>query len=243
MEAMGKPTYGLYFRRYAPWKEFGLPRFHGDGRGPSTSIHATARTSGRIFFNRYEIVSYLADASPTRRSDVLTWFGASDVVALAKVRMTLARSPVNGPDLIGFSAETAGSNPLVPLSPDINTYVNMEFRFTRDKPVNSVEVSGEVFGDSFPDFEVFLWCLRTDRTALLLDARTTGGKNFGPNDRLPGTNRDLLLGRIKATLLIGAKDELSADYRANTTQMTGFEAHRAKQVREVAREARAGNRV
>jgi hypothetical protein len=166
------PTFALYFRRYAPFDTFGAnpmalgQRFDGDKRSTaSTSLKATSRTYGCVFFNKYGVVYQFSGSSGTKIHPLL-W---NDIVATANVSMTVVRSHLAGPSLFEFTASTAGSNPLVPKSPDIDTIVKVRVDFG---VLNFMRLDGEVFGNNFPNLEVFLVCLRSMHTALLIDGRT-----------------------------------------------------------------------
>lgn len=210
---MAAPGFGLWFRRYAPFDEFGFG-FEGDHRAEaSTSFKDTSRTYGCVLFNQFQIINQFANTSGTHRHTIL--FG--EIVGFAKVAMTVVRATISGPGLIGFTAHTAGRMPLSPeaVTPDIDTYVKMQFSFG----MNSLRVTGEAFGDNFPNLEVFLHCYPSKRSALLLDGRTTGGKNTGPLARLSGTHSNHSLGLMNAILPLNNKRELDADYRTGATTM------------------------
>ena len=207
---MSIPTFGLYFRRYAPFDTFGFG-FKGDSRdAASTSLKVTSRTYGFVMFNQFEIVHHSVNTSGTDYHSSL-W---GDIVGYSKVSGTTVRSRLAGPGLIEFSASTAGANPLVPKSPDIDTFVTARFEFGHPK---LMLISGEVFGDNFPNLEVFLLCYRSAHTALLIDGRTTGGRNTGPITRLPGSHSNQSLGRLSGTLLLTENGTLVRDYTTGPT--------------------------
>ena len=208
-EAQKYPTFGLYFRRYAPFKTFGVPSFDGDAREASTSLRATSRTYGCVMFNQFNIVHSFAGTSGTHYHSLI-W---GDMVGMANVSKTVVRTRLEGPGLIEFEASTAGGNPLIPKSPDIDTYVTARFDFGAVSP-RVMRVSGEVHGDNFPNLEVFLICYRSARTALLIDGRTTGGRRTGPMTRLAGGHRGQSLGRLSGALLLNEKGELTRDSTA-----------------------------
>ncbi len=207
------PTYGLYFRRYAPFDTFGIPSFEGDKRAEaSTSLKATSRTYGCVMFNQFEIVQYFAGTSGTHYHSSV-W---GDIVGMSKVSETVVRTRLAGPGLIEFEASTAGGNPLIPKSPDIDTFVTARFDFGFGSP-RLMRITGEVFGDNFPNLEVFLLCYRSSYTALLIDGRTTGGRRTGPVTRLAGAHRQQSLGRLSGSLLLNENLELTRNYTTNPT--------------------------
>ncbi|MCB1781883.1 MAG: hypothetical protein KDJ34_17710 [Candidatus Competibacteraceae bacterium] len=202
---MSVPAFGLFFRRYAPFETFGLG-FEGDKRTKaSTSLQATSRTYGWVAFNQFEILHQFADSSGTNYHSSV-W---GDITGHSKVSMKVTRSKLAGPGLIEFSASTAGANPLVPGAPDIDTSVTVRIDFSKNK---SMIISGKVFGDDFPNLEVFLKCYRSNHTALLVDGRTTGGRNTGPFARLAGSHSNQLLCLLNANLPLTEKGTLSVDY-------------------------------
>jgi hypothetical protein len=211
LSAIGIPTFGLYFRRYAPFDTFGVPSFEGDKRkAASTSLKATSRTYGCVMFNQFEIVHRFANTSGTHYHSSL-W---GEIVGASKVSMTNVRTSLAGPSLIEFSASTAGGNPLIPKSPDIDTFVTARFDFGSPK---LLRIGGEVFGDNFPNLEVFLMCYRSSHTALLIDGRTTGGRRTGPMTRLAGAHSKQSLGKLSGTLLLNDAGEMSRDYTTGAT--------------------------
>lgn len=202
------PAFALHFRRYAPFKTFGRVNplggsFEGDVRtGPSTDIGASCRTYGCVVFNQFGILNRSAGASPT----TLFAVAAPDVVDAATVKSTAVRSTLSGPKLFGFKAHTEGSNPVVPLSPNIDTTVSVRIDFGSD---GFMKISGGVKGDNFPNLEVFITCLRSKNTALLVDGRTTGGRDTGVLFRLPGGGKDHHLAGINASLPLASKGTLT----------------------------------
>jgi hypothetical protein len=218
------PTFGLYFRRYAPFDTFGAniialgQRFEGDKRrAASTSLKATSRTYGCVMFNMYGIVYRMAGSSGTRFHPLLF----REIVGMAKVSMTVVRSNLAGPGLFEFTASTAGSNPLVPKSPDIDTIIKARVDFGKPRVLR---LDGEVFGDNFPNLEVFLVCYRSAHTALLIDGRTTGGRDTGPYTRLLGSHSGHSLGRFSVALALNETGELASNYTASPTTLPDYPA-------------------
>lgn len=221
------PRFALYFRRYAHFDVFGaLPFyggntvFYGDNRGPSTSIKAniTSRTYCFVIFNRYGIIHSFADSSGTTAHSHI--WGILD--GHSKVNHTVVRNTLNGPDFFGFKASTAGSNPLVPKSPDINTFVDVKVDFGTP---NRLNITGQVFGDNFPDLEVFLLSSGShEHTALLLDGRTSGGAHTGPPTRIMGSHEHFLLGSFSSVLALNQKGELANNSMVPPTKLGEYPA-------------------
>jgi hypothetical protein len=61
-------SFQLIVRSYAPFKSFGVPAFHGDHRGPTTSAKVTARLAAWVTFDPAKGTVGKPDASATRRS-------------------------------------------------------------------------------------------------------------------------------------------------------------------------------
>ena len=183
---MSTPTFGLHFRRYAPFKTFGIPSFKGDIRKTaSTSLRATSRTHGLVLFNQVDILNQVVKSSGTHDANVLLTF--LDRSAMASVSISAKRSNLEGPGLIGFTAKTAGSNPLIPGSPDINTRVKITVDWGSGE---MLRINGTVAGDDFPNLEVFIHCYGSGKSVLLVDGRTDRGGRTGPFS-LPGTGGKL----------------------------------------------------
>lgn len=216
------PTFILYFRRYAPFDSFGggiplsrFARFEGDHRtGPSTSPKATSRTYGVVFFNQSGVVYQFAGSSG---SEVHPAFSGV-IRGMAKVSMTVVRTTLAGPLLFGFTANTAGSMPLIPGAPDINTFISAQVDFGHPK---WLRIWGEAFGDNFPNLEIFV--SSGQHSALLLDGRTTGGRDTGPAMRLMGSHSNHSLGKFVANLALNEKGELAFDHTSPATTLSPYD--------------------
>lgn len=212
------PTYSLVCRRYAPFETFGVAapfgagRFEGDNRGPSTSLKDSSRIYQVVFFNRYGLVYNYAGTSGTRYD---SWFWG-EALKYARIRNTVVRSTLAGPDLFGFEASTAGANPLIPLSPDINTFLQARVDFGLE---GKLRIECAVFGDNFPNLEVFLISARSNYTALLIDGRTTGGRNFGPQIRLWGESRTHRLARCFSIIDLNPDGSFMRNYTVGPTTL------------------------
>lgn len=225
-------VFSFWFRRYAPFDEFGGAtgfRFEGDHRDSgSTSAKATSRTYGCLFFTTSEILYGFSGSSGTRWAGYAPWTAGvpgirilgeilnkdvKGVVAFANVSLVVVENV--RPNIVEFSASTAGGMPLLPKTPDIDTTVKMRFDFTRNGSLNT---SGYVFGDDFPNLEVFL-VSPTGKSALLVDGYTTAGRDTGPVTELLGSHSNQLLGQFNFSLPLNDRGELIADFRAPRTTM------------------------
>ena len=217
------PTFGLYFRRYAPFARFGrlnpitmgFGHFAGDNRGVSQRPGGvTSRTYGIVLFNRFGPAEIYAGSSGTHFHPAV----GSTIFGKSETHKTLVRKTIIGADLFGFKASTAGDNPLIKGSFDLNTYVDVEIDFGL---AGKMRASGKTFGDNFPNLEVFILCFRSSRSALLMDGQTSGGRNLGPSFRLPGASENYLLGTFSAELALDDKGELAASTSTPPTKLPG----------------------
>ena len=179
----------LVVRRYAPFAEFGFG-FEGDTRTEATtSPTATARTVGVVEFDAKSVRGYRSFSDGTEFLGVGNWLAAKIGKKYSNVKSGVTEI-TKGPNRISFTVFTAGSNPLLPGAPDIDTFV--DFTATFDAASGNTRYEGTVRGDSFPNAEVFV-IENSAREVLLFDFRTAGGKNTGPG-RIIGEHANLSLG-------------------------------------------------
>ncbi len=167
-------NYQLVFRRYAPFDSFG-GGFEGDKRTSASVAQdgsATFRTSGRVSFSQAGEVKVLGGRTSGTR-----WRSAVDN---AKVSMQLAVFKTKAGHVV-FRASSAGSNPMVLGSPDIDTFVTMGAIWWE----NILRLVGHVSGDAFPNCEVFVKDPKGN-PVLLVDFHTKSGE-AGPFYRLFGS--------------------------------------------------------
>jgi hypothetical protein len=209
---MASPAFGLHFRRYAPFAKFGFPSFKGDNRTqPSTSLQATSRTYGAVLFRQEGIISQFAGSSGTEDANLVLHF--LERKAMAKVSIKSTRSAEAGPGLIGFSASTAGANPLMPGSPDIDTTVEVRIDWGADR---AMRVNGTVSGDDFPNLEVFIRCYQSKHSALIVDGRTGRGPVAGPVSLFGGGGK---LCAFSASIPLTAAGLFSRDQTCGQTKI------------------------
>jgi len=191
--APGQPKNGpylipetIYVRSFAPWELFGPEPpvcftncFYGDNRSFTTDLEATARVTGIVKFWMPGAILGLKDASSDPSIDI---FGRTQTGS-PRIRFAAASQDT------GYSLhmEFAGSNPLVPGAPDINTKLD----FTPLIDSGQLCFWGHLYGDAFPNAEVFAVNSALHRT-MLLTFTTSGDPNTGPILLLPGdNNRDM----------------------------------------------------
>jgi hypothetical protein len=190
--------YTLAFRRYAPFDTFG-GGFEGDSRSSgSTSLLATARTTGLVSFAPGNVGAPSASSSGTSFKGA----GARVERLLGKHQSKVTSSvtvTTRSAGCVRFTAQTSGSNPMVPLAPDIDTYIDLSVSFGKA----SLDVVGKVRGDDFPNAEVFLLDAKGG-AVMLFEYATTGGQTTGPMTRLAGSHRQQSLGDFAVRLPIRA---------------------------------------
>jgi hypothetical protein len=172
----------LLFKRYAPFTEFGFG-FHGDGRaGPSVS--GSARTWSWVNFD------FPGDITNANGRSDPTW----KVKDPSNQKTAATTCDISGkvclPTSLKFTAHSYGANPLVPMSPDIDTFVDLEMKSMNGK----VFANGAVRGDDFPNAEVFLLGPNAGDVLELFHHATTRNKNTGPLTGLPGAHSGQYLG-------------------------------------------------
>jgi hypothetical protein len=208
------PVFALWFRRYAPFASFGVPPFKGDNRGPSTDPSASSRTFGCVGFTPQQVLDSRQGSSGTEFDLPLL----RRLHARSGVSLTTARTRLQGPMLIEFEAHCAGSNPLMPGSPDIDTFVTAR---VDSGMARLLRMQLTVRGDNFPNLEVFVQCLRSGHTALLIDGRTTGGRHTGPLTRLWGAKAAQELARATVSLPLDAQGALARSSGCSASTLPG----------------------
>lgn len=187
-------AYTLVFRRYAPFDTFG-GGFEGDSRTePSTSLKDSARTIGMIGFSPGKVGALEASSSGT----AFTGCGAAVANLLGRHVSTVLSSvsvSTASIDRVRFTAHTAGANPMVPLAPKIDTYIDLDVVFRK----HAIEIDGVARGDDFPNAEVFVMDAKGS-AALLFAFATDGGQLTGPMTRLAGDNSAKILGKFREVL-------------------------------------------
>lgn len=211
--------YGLWFRRYAPFATFGsigIGEFEGDTRTQASgSISDSSRTYGCVLFTRTQAVRAYGGSSGT----VLFPKFGGPISGMASVKTAFSRGASKMSGAISFTAGTEGGNPLVPGAPDIDTVVNVDVDFSGPQRMN---ISGEVFGDNFPNLEVFVYCYRSRASVILVDGRTTGGRDSGPGSRLFGTHTTHRIARFDVTLSLDGAGSITGAYKAPASTLTDY---------------------
>lgn len=195
--------YALWMRRYAPFDEFGLG-FEGDHRaGATTAVNATARTIGIVSFGPNYVGSTTGWSSGSSFTGMGRTIQGNLGYPVGKVTSsvhTVTRSMRS----VRFTFQTAGANPMVPAAPDIDSFLDLTAHFGR----RSLQLSGTLRGDSFPNAEVFIWDDQGN-SRMLLDFATTGGRNSGPFTRLMGAGESNEVASFAVVLPTGPDGVLS----------------------------------
>lgn len=172
--------YQLCVRTFAPWKTFS--GFEGDNRSFSTSPDVTFRTGGFLVFDIESgdvIEGPNGLSSGTRRDE-------DDAKIFSEVTSTV--EDLNSHlGVIRFSLSTAGSNPIIPLSPNID----IELGFMAFINEGNLFVEGVLRGDEFPNAEVYIRDSKGN-PFLLTTFQTQYGPTVGPVLALPGNGDDVM---------------------------------------------------
>lgn len=166
----------VYLRSFAPWESFG-GGFEGDNRGPSTSLDATSRISGRVTINAAtgEILGQEVTTSGTRciGEPCMSAFGPEISVSDVSINTRSANGVL--------TLSIAGSNPKFGgFAPDIDATLTL----------NLSDFSGRLVGDAFPSAEAFI--VGPGGARMLHTFSTPGGAQtglwrlFGENSRAMG---------------------------------------------------------
>lgn len=180
----------LAVRRFAPFKTFG-GGFEGDGRGFDASRNVTYRTAGLV---RIDLsTGELSDPKGSSSGTAHDWLGR----AKAEVHAHITSHQVLESGRYTFRLVTAGGNPLVPMSPDIDTYVDL----TLASKDGVLRITGAVHGDPFPYAEVLI---RDHRGSgyLVFKYKSPHGRYEGPFTRLYGASESNKLGLISSGVLL-----------------------------------------
>ena len=161
----------LYIRAFAPWKTFGLG-FGGDDRSFTTS-RAKGVTSRVVGIVKFLLASFRVVYADTY-SDLSHW-GSRTSVGSPSITATSSDGQMH--------VQVAGSNPLVPFSSDIDVKLDIRGQLIGGQAC----YSGYLYGDAFPNVEVFV--VNHENDATMLDTfATQGGRQTGPYVYLPGNN-------------------------------------------------------
>jgi hypothetical protein len=189
----------LYVRNFAPWYSFGPDPFAytngyvpvtnpclnncflGDNRAFTTSVGegVTSRINGILQVMLPGMVPITANAY----SNLTTAIYRLPPLNTGTGHPTMTKTFLGNGNL---TLQLAGSDPLVPLAPNIDTYLNI----TGSETTGQVCFSGQVSGDAFPDTEVFV-INSHGQAATLLNFATSYDGTAGPWTLLSPTIIDM----------------------------------------------------
>jgi hypothetical protein len=86
---------------------------------------------------------------------------------------------------------------MIPKAPAIDTFLDFQVVFRK----HTLELSGTLRGDNFPNAEVFVTDA-TGQAALIFEFATDGGQTTGPMTRLAGDNSGQQLGTFSKRLAL-----------------------------------------
>jgi RHS repeat-associated protein len=162
IDADGKIPYPITIRSFAAPKIFAFG-FHGDGRGFSnTPSYAngqgpSARAHTRVLFDtdKSSVEGYSWSSKTYKESTP-----NESKTANPDFRFTNGLTIANDGDFkqFEFGTHTAAKNPLSPapesLTPNIDVFSN--FSITENKKLNTLNISGNLSGDNYPNTEAFI---------------------------------------------------------------------------------------
>uniref|UniRef100_A0A6C0IVH6 Uncharacterized protein n=1 Tax=viral metagenome TaxID=1070528 RepID=A0A6C0IVH6_9ZZZZ len=179
-----KNIYVIVVRRYVPFKEFGHPFiFKGDNRvKASTSENVTYKTGMYIFleknlngFKINEVISLSTGTEPARyiTKKIAHISCGKDTISFSKVENAY-KIIENTEKSITMELQFWGSNPCMPLSPNINTNVYLKI----SKNPSNINIDCKIGGTIFPSIELYV--KNKKKNILLGSYETDKGKSTGP---------------------------------------------------------------
>lgn len=177
--------YFVFMRRFAAPESFGMS-FNGDNRDPSTSLEVSSRVSGSFTLGgdgRGTLFNVCSDPSH--------WAGITKT-AIPGASLINGDTLVTANPVIIFT--TAGSWPILPMTPDINSRLDLEVM----GGYSDITLSGTLSGDPFPSAEVFI-ADTYGNSVMLTSYMTPINKTTGPLVGVPG-DWGLQLGSVNKTI-------------------------------------------
>jgi hypothetical protein len=168
--------YQLIMRSYAPFKSFGVPDFHGDGRGPTTSAKATARVAAWITFDPTKGTV----GKPQGKSDETIMLTLPlRATAIPEVRVDSVQL---GKGWMHFRLNASAANPVFKrAAPNIDLHLSFTVSLTKQH----LNVNADLTGDAFPNAEVMVQDPAGTRR-MIYTFETSGGRRTGPFTHLAG---------------------------------------------------------
>ncbi len=147
----GATPYIIHARSFAPWDEFGClvaagRCYSGDNRNYSTSLAVTSRINSWVSIDSDHLSQPPVFGSWSDPSHRLNRQGVVTATATSLPVMNFYGSS------LAFAFHYPGANPLEPLAPNIDVWVQMALQFHADQ----LNVSFSVAGDNYPAFEMFI---------------------------------------------------------------------------------------
>lgn len=141
--------FGLIVRAYAPFPVFGLPPHEGDNRNATTSSDATSRVKAWVAFDmdtgKVELSHSKSDKSTMMLGLVDVSRTGTPIARVDHVKL--------GKGWLHFRLRAGGNVPTLKwVSPEINMHMAATFTVGSGQ----LNLTGELTGDQFPNFEVML---------------------------------------------------------------------------------------
>jgi len=193
----GKFPYPIHIRSFAPWQSFGLG-FWGDNRGYSTAL---GKGEGGTVTSRVQ-QSFTVDPSKGTHTDPRTWsdpsyhpwLGTKTATPIGEIANFKSSSDKNGNSTVSFTATSAGANPLVTGSPDIDVKTN--FTLVENIKAGTLSVTATQKGDAYPVAETLIGDTKGNQLFIGVSPATGAEdtqKELGPFTQLPGDNNRAMM--------------------------------------------------
>ena len=211
----GRIPYPITIRAFSPHTTFGFG-FHGDGRGYSTNLNATARLHERINFDT-DKAGFTAIAWSSKTFMTSDPSGAKRAIPSLLFTKNLAIGHRGDSKTFNFGTSAASANPKTPPgTPDINVF--SDFSITENKKAGTLSITGKLTGDNFPSTEAFI--SDPNGQSLFIGVGQIGadvGRNTGPFTELPGENRDNPIASFSLTITTNKEGNFTGVKAGNKT--------------------------
>jgi RHS repeat-associated protein len=175
----GEFPYPIHIRSFIPQKQIAAG-FHGDNRGYSTSLSATARIHQ----------TFTVDPTAAKYTGLKTWASptineylpSKTAKPSGEISNFVSSKDKDGNSTVSFTSEYAANNPLVPLSPDVD--VSTSFSITENIKAGTLDITASQVGDRYPAAETFI--SDTKGNSLFIGVSPYDGN---PATGLPGDNK------------------------------------------------------
>lgn len=168
--------FGFIVRSYAPFPTFGIPSHHGDNRNASTASSATSRLKAWVAFDPIAGIVETPHAKSDTSTIYLGWLGDYSKTGVPEIRIDSVQL---GKAWLHFRLHAAGKNPLIAVAADIDMHAAVTVSIDK----GNLNITGELTGDQFPNYEVMLQDEGATRR-MVMTYETGHGRRLGPEKDL-----------------------------------------------------------